>query len=194
MDDLRKRARAQYIPVMREKTAQLLADAVRRKNPKTALEIGTSIGTSGIITLLNSDARLTTIEIDPDVQEQARNNFCACGLSGRVEFILGDCHEVVYMMTDNRYDFIILDGPKSHYLDLYVWLIPMLNDNGVLFVDDVAFYGMVDGEKAVSRKHRTNVTGLRKFIEYVKADERVVAEFLTVEDGVAIITKKESKL
>jgi predicted O-methyltransferase YrrM len=190
LESKRIEARKEYIPVMRDKTALLLASLVEKYQPKNILEIGTSIGTSGILTLSRCDGFLATIDIDDSVQRIAKENFRECGFIDRCEFINGDCNEVVYMMADNKYDFIILDGPKGQYLELYEMLIPKLNSGGILFADDVLFYGLIDGEGIARHKHRTIITNLRKFKKRVETDDRIIATFYDIEDGVTVAEKK----
>lgn len=189
VDGLRKKAWEDYIPVMREETAKLLTKCVKDNKPTRILEIGTCIGTSGIIALNNSKARLTTIEIDEEVQNTAKNNFAKCGLTGRAEFLLGDCNEVVFMMDGNNYDMVILDGPKSHYLELFKTLLPMVNKNGIIFVDNIHIDRFVDKDGETKRKHRTIVKGMKDFLDYLSSGIAVNITRYDIEDGVLIIKK-----
>ncbi len=189
IDELRVTAREKFIPVMREKTTELLARLTATLRPETCLEIGTCLGVSGITVLSNGGKRLTTVEIDGERLYEAEKNFTACGVRSRVELIEGDCFEQLKFLADNRYDLIVLDGPKGHYDALYRQLMPMLNIGGVLFADDIDFYGLTAGDGKPLHKHRTIVGGMREFIRLAKTDENVKAEFYDVEDGVAVITK-----
>lgn len=190
LKELREEARKNYIPVMRDKTACLLGEIVRKKQPEAILEIGTSIGTSGIVALSNCNGHLTTIDNDDNVQSLARIGIAACNLSTRCQFILGDCDEVVSMMTNNRYDFIILDGPKSHYLDLYEMLIPMLKSGGIMFIDDTFYHDLVGKSGFIERKHRTIVNAMQKFLDRINSDDKVIATTYDIEDGVVVAEKK----
>ncbi len=189
VDSLRKKAWEEYIPVMREQTARLLAECVKKNNPTQILEIGTCIGTSGIIALNNSNARLTTIEIDEEVQKKAKENFAECGLIDRVEFLLGDCNEVVFMMDGNSYDMVILDGPKSHYLELFKTLFPMVKKNGIFFVDNIHIDRFVESDGEAKKKHRTIVKGMKDFLDYLDSGIDVIVNKYDIEDGVLIIKK-----
>lgn len=189
IDELRTRARKAYIPVMREKTTELLAEITAEKRPSRVLEIGTSLGVSGITVLVSGADRLCTVEIDGSVIDLAEKNFSACGVRDRVEFIEGDCFEVLPYMDNNRYDMAILDGPKSKYCEMFDLILPMMNGGGVIFCDDVDFFGLVKQTSPI-RKHRTIIRGMQKFYDKVTADTRVSAKFLPIEDGVAVITVK----
>ena len=66
----------------------------------------------------------------------------------------------------------------------------MLNDGGVLFADDILYYGLVNSEEKVIHKHRSIVNNLRKFIEEIKTDQDFKTEIFDFEDGVSISIKK----
>lgn len=189
INELRSKAWQNYVPVMREKTAVLLAEYIKKHQPKNILEIGTSIGTSGLICLNNAKSKLTTIEIDEDTQDKAKDNIKHCGFYDRVEFVLGDCNQVVFMMDGNHYDFIVLDGPKSHYLELYKMLITKLTSKGIIFVDNVSYHDLTNAEGEAKRKHRTIVKAMREFLQYVDNDKSVTVTKYEIEDGVIAIEK-----
>ncbi len=191
LEILRKSALGSHIPVMRPETANLLAQEIRLCRPQNVLEIGTCIGL-GVITMLYSGAeRVTSIEIDEDRFWQAKANIKEFGLSERCEILLGDCKEILPLMENNRYDFVVLDGPKSYYIDAYPYIKKMLTSHGKIFADDVKFYGMVEGEENPKRKHRTNVNRLREFIVAVKSDSVFDCKEYDIEDGVIILSHRE---
>ena len=186
--DLIESSRAKFIPVMREQTTELLISFVKERNIKEVLEIGTCVGVSGISVIKAGARHLTTIDIDEDAVEQAKDNFRACGVYDKATFIVGDCFDVIKYMENNKYDLIILDGPKGHYDILAKELMPMLNKGGILFADDVDFYGYTNAEN-VKHKHRTIVNGMRNFIDMFANDEGYKVTQYEIEDGVAVIEK-----
>ncbi len=187
--NLRKKAEEEFIPVMRERTTEILKITVAENRPKEVLEIGTSLGVSGITVLTSGGERLTTIDRDGDILEEAKRNFAECGVKDRTTFIEGDCFDTLRYLEGNTYDMVILDGPKSKYSELYDLTFDMVSSGGIIFCDDVDFHGYVR-EDYVEHKHRTIVRGMMNFYEKIKSDVRVEGEFLSVEDGIAIIRKK----
>ena len=158
---LRQYAQERHIPVMREKTADLLKNACLKSIPKN-IEVGTSVGFSGILSLSVTDARLVSIEINEDIFLQAVRNFKEAGLYDRARLILGDCYQTL-MMIDASFDFIILDGPKGHMKELTELVFPMLNYGGVIFADNIYFHDKVKAQGFIPHKHRTIVANMRKF-------------------------------
>lgn len=178
-------AREKFIPVMRESTAVLLENTVREAMPKRILEIGTSIGTSGIRCLLAAEnARLTTIEIDLDTAEEAKKNFIRFGVQSRAEILVGDCREVMRMLN-GRFDFVIIDGPKGHYKEIAERAVSLMPDGGIIFADDTGFHGKIEGGGLPGHKHRTIVNNMREFIDYITG-ERFETELYGIDDGVAV--------
>ena len=60
-----------------------------------------------------------------------------------------------------------------------------------MFVDNVSYRGIVIEGNVIEKKHRTTVVKLREFREAVEADSSINSQFIEIDDGVAIITKKE---
>lgn len=184
--DLIRRSRQEFVPVMRKETTELLISIVKSRGIKEVLEIGTCVGVSGISVLKAGAERLTTIDVDENVVDKAKANFRACGVYDKATFIIGDCFDILRYMDNNEYDLIILDGPKGHYDTLAKMLLPMLKKGGVLFADDVSFYGLTDSEE-VKHKHRTIVTGMRSFLSMFENNEKYRLTTYDIEDGVAVI-------
>lgn len=187
--EMREFAKANFVPIVREKTSKLLVEKIKEVNPSSILEIGTAIGYSGILMLENSSANLVTLEIDEKMKNLALENFKKENLEDRVELIYGDCFEYI-QKPPQKFDFIFLDGPKGQYLKYYPYLLNMINENGRIFVDNVLFQGLVLSNIEPPKKFRTIVNNLRKFIEVVKNDSCVNYKLIDVEDGVLIINKK----
>lgn len=190
MDELQMReyAKEHFVPIVREKTSQLLIENVKEINPSKILEVGTAIGYSGILMLENSNAKLVTLEINENMKNLALQNFEKENLSNRVNLVFGDCKEYIENSSE-KFDFIFLDGPKSQYINYYPYLLKMLNKNGRIFVDNVLFQGLVLNKTEPPKKYRTIVNNLRKFLNLVQQDKNVKSELIDIEDGVLIIDK-----
>ncbi len=181
-------ARKNWVPILRDKSADFLCKIIKDEQPKKILEIGTCLGYSGTLMLENSNANLITIEKDKDKSERARENFEQAGLSSRVEVINGDAGEVIQELLNKgeKYDFIFLDGPKGQYLFYLPILKKLLNKKGILMADDIYYHGWVKGNDYPKHKHRTIILRLREFIEKITTDEDFDTVLLDLEDGISI--------
>ena len=99
-------AKENNVPIIRPLSREILINKLQSVNPKTILEVGTAIGFSGSLMLAETrDSTLTTIEIDENSFNIAKNNFKKMGVSDRVTQILGDATEVIEGLKQ-KFDFI----------------------------------------------------------------------------------------
>ena len=190
LENLRISSREKGIPVMLKEGAKYLAMTVAQNSPKNILEIGTAVGYSGSLMLkyADSDAFLTTIEIDEKSVEVAKANFLEQGLLQKVRIFEGDAEDIVPLMS-GTFDFVLIDGPKSRYLEFYPYVKKMLKVGGILFCDNVLFRDFVSGEKKNPHRMQTIVNNMRSFLEVIAKDEDFITNVLDIGDGICVSVK-----
>ncbi len=160
------------------------------KNPKTVLELGTATGCSGIAILKTlPNAKLTTVEKIPSVRKQALENFEKFGVIDRVNSLIGDSLDVVLNLTQ-KFDFIFLDCNKAAYATLYPLLKDLLNENGVIFADNILFRGYVAKEKECPKEYKTLIEKIDLYNQLASNDKEMITCFFEVGDGIAVSVKK----
>lgn len=189
LQELRTYAEKNYIPVLKVESAELLKKLLIEKQPQRILEVGTSIGTSGILALSVTQANLVTIEKDEETLLQAKSNFSELNLIDRAQLILGDCFETLMFMS-GEFDFIVLDGPKGHNKELTEIVFPLLKESGIIFVDNINFHDKIKVTGHIPHKHRTIVRNMRDFIDYINNNDKMKVTHYDIGDGIAIIEKK----
>ena len=116
---------------------KLLYDLIIKGNYKSALEIGTSTGHSGIYiawALSKTGGKLITIDIDEARYKTALDNFKQAGLSDYIDARLSDAHVLVKELK-GPFDFVFLDAEKEGQLDYFNKLYPKkLVPGGILAV------------------------------------------------------------
>lgn len=184
------------VPIIREKSHEILIDYVKKLNPKTILEIGTAVGYSGMAILKNCNGKLLTIEHNQNLVKEATQNFKDANLSDRVKIINNDCLvETALMVADDKYnnyfDFIFLDGPKAQYQNMIDGLMMLLRSGGTILIDNVLFRGYVDGSViAPTKRFKTITKRLKLFIdEFMNRPDITDAELIDIEDGMIVATK-----
>ena len=186
---LKQHAQDNFVPIIRPKSAKILGELIGKASPKRILEIGTATGFSAIIMLQNaSNASLTTIEKNEARLELAKKVFDDCGVSSQVTTILGDANEEVKRI-DSKFDFIFLDGPKSHYGKQFPYLIKHLEVGGIIVCDNVLFMNEVLSGKYPAHKHRTAIFRMREFLEMVKNCPQIESKLIEIEDGLLVCKK-----
>jgi len=184
-------AKDNFVPIIRDKSAEFLYNYVKENNIKTVLEIGTAIGFSGSLIISAGAEKLTTIEIKEKYFEKAKSTFEKLNIKDRVSMHLGDAKDVIRVLKDGGYkfDMIFLDGAKGQYINYLDTLKDLLNKNGIIFADNVLLHGMVEMEGVIPRKKRTMVMNLRKYIDAINKPP-YQSELIRLEDGIAITKVK----
>jgi len=111
---------------------QLLYDIIVENNYKSAVEIGTSTGHSGIWiawALSKTGGKLITIEIDEARHKEALANFEAAGVADYVDARLADAHTLVPQLQ-GPFDFVFSDADKDWYTNYFKALDPKLKVGG----------------------------------------------------------------
>ncbi len=166
-----------------ESDGQLLYDLIIRNNYKSALEIGTSTGRSGIWiawALSKTGGKLVTIEIDEGRHNTALENFREAGLSGYIDARLGDAHKLVRELK-GPFDFIFSDADKEWYKNYFIDTDPLLSVGGCFTAHNIYLEG--HGFEA----------GQRAFFEYIKSLKNYETTLNSTGEGLSISYKKAAR-
>jgi len=120
--------------------AQLLYDLIIKGNYKSALEIGTSTGHSGIYiawALSKTGGKLITIDIDEDRHKTALENFKKAGLSEYIDARLADAHQLVKELK-GPFDFVFSDADKNWYTNYFNDVVPKLKVGGCFTTHNIS--------------------------------------------------------
>ncbi len=120
-----------------------LYDIIVSNNYKSALEIGTSTGHSGIWiawALSKTGGKLITIELDPGRHQEALANFKAAGLSQYIDARLGNAHDIVPKLP-GPFDFVFSDADKDWYINYFKSLDPKLTVGGAYATHNISQRG-----------------------------------------------------
>ncbi len=185
---LRTQAAAERDPTTAEEALRLLIQTAQVLNAARILEIGTGRGLTGIALLLETQAELTTIEVDAARARIARENFARFSLTDRVRLHEGDAGEILPLLQ-GEYDLIFLDGPKVQYRRYFADCKRLLRRGGVLFSDDVLLYGWVRGDVAVPHKRRMLVEHIREYLAMLEGDPAFETQIYPYGEGLAVARK-----
>ena len=161
---------------------QLLYDLIIKGNYKSALEIGTSTGHSGIWiawALSKTGGKLITIDIDAGRHKTAVENFKQAGLSEYIDARQADAHALVKELK-GPFDFVFSDADKDWYKNYFIDVDPKLKVGGCFTAHNISNRGRGYG-------------GQGSFLEYVKSKINYETTVNTSGGGVSISYKKADK-
>lgn len=186
--EIEKDAETNNVPIISKEIREYLKFIIRTdKNIKNILEIGTATGYSGIIMLeeiQDRNGNLTTIEIDEDRFKIAQSNFEKSNLKG-IEQILGDATEEIEKLN-KTFDFIFIDAAKGQYKKFFEDSYKLLNEGGIVFIDNILFRGYLYKESP--KRFKTIVKRLNEFIDHLYENFDSVT-LLPISDGVMLVSK-----
>ena len=182
ISDLEEYARDFHVPIMLKDGIEYLLEYIKNNNIKNILEIGTAIGYSSIrMALVNDDIKVTTIERDSNMYNEALKNIKSFNLDNRINIIYKDALDVE--LTD-KYDLIFIDAAKSQYIKFFEKFKHNLNDNGVIITDNLSFHGLVKDSTNCSRNTKQLVKKIQNYIDFLKNNEEFDTEFISIGDGI----------
>jgi predicted O-methyltransferase YrrM len=186
---LKEYALKNNVPIMQDEGLLFLLDLIKEKNVKTILEIGTAIGYSSINFCINKDIKVTTIERDENLYQEALNNIKKHNLDKQIKVILGDALDVV---IEDKFDLIFIDAAKAQYTKFFNRFKDNLNNNGYIVTDNLKFHGLVGSDKSkMSHNLKGLITKIEKYIDFLKENEEFITEFVGVGDGLSVSTRRK---
>lgn len=183
------------VPIIGPLVGNLLAFVIKVSGARTALEIGTATGYSGLwmaMELALNSGHLTTIEMDEGRIKKAEETFSKVGVASVVNILKGDAKKILPRLARDRkgeFDLIFLDvGEKSFYVDALEHCIELLGEGGLLLADNVLWGGYVGDPSDRSSQTQT----MRKFNKMVFTDRRLDPLIVPLRDGVLIARKSSA--
>ena len=192
--DIRTFGKENKVPITLDDTLLFLIQTINENKSKHILEIGTAIGFGSISIATNTDCtHIDTVEIDEERYNIANENIAKHNLQNKISTHLVNALDFI-KTTQNKYDFIYLDGPKGQYINYLPHLMKLLNKGGIIFADNLNFHGMVTGEIPVTKGCRAMIKGLKNYIQGISTNEKLITQIFTnIGDGVGISKLKEVK-
>lgn len=141
--DLQKLPQSERHRNLEPNSAEFICALAAGCHARRLAEIG---GSSGISTIALAEAArrsggsLTSVEIEPSRQLEAKNTIASLGLSNWVEFVLGDAADIIPEW--HELDFVLLDCEKEDYINFFQML--NLAPGAVVVADNILSHGLFD--------------------------------------------------
>ncbi|MGD9482481.1 class I SAM-dependent methyltransferase [Streptomyces sp. TRM70308] len=178
----RDRARDSGLRPVSDGTGAALRLLAAATGAKAVAEIGTGTGVSGLHLLhgMRPDGVLTTVDVEPECQQFAREAFRAAGFAtNRARFIPGKALDVLPRLADGGYDLVFCDSDRLEY-GLYLdECLRLLRPGGLICFEGV----FADGRTVDSGAQPEEVLALRELLRTVRDSEALLPSLLPVGDG-----------
>ncbi len=131
---------------------------------------------------------MTTIELDDERYKAAVKNVSEKGLSNRITLIHGDA---LTAEIEGKFDLIFIDAAKAQYTKFFEKYKENLSEVGVIISDNLSFHGMVE-DLSLTHNYSTKklVKKIRKYIDFLKANEEFETEFFKKGDGISVSKRR----
>ncbi|HEX2642789.1 MAG TPA: O-methyltransferase, partial [Thermoanaerobaculia bacterium] len=186
--EMEEQAREESIPISDPEVGRLLSILARSTGARRILEVGTAIG-YGTLCLARgaAEARVVSVDIDPERLARARAFLERAGVADRVELIEGAALDVLARL-EGQFDLVYVDAIKPEYRRYLDLILPKLRVGGTIIADNLLWKGQVaappeDGEED------EQATALRAFNGYLMMHPQLQAIVLPLGDGLGIATK-----
>lgn len=188
VEQLERRAKEQYVPIIRQETKNLLRFFLKLKQPKRILEVGTAIGFSSIYMsqYIKEDANIVTIENYEKRIVQAKENIKKAGKEDVITLLEGDAADVLKSLEE-PFDFIFMDAAKGQYLHFLPDVLRLLNKNGILISDNVLQEGdVMESRYAIKRRNHTIHHRMRQYMYEITHSKELETIILPTGDGATV--------
>ncbi len=161
----------------------LLMTICKMLKPKSIIELGTFTGYASLCMAYSTedDCKITTIEVNRELQHISQKYFIKSGLDHKITSIQGKAEEYL-KHHDQQYDLAFIDAGKQNnrlYFDL---LIPRINAGGFILIDNTLWSGKV----LYPSKDRMT-TLLKAFNQYLTTLDNIRVHILPIRDGLTMI-------
>jgi caffeoyl-CoA O-methyltransferase len=174
------------VPISDPEVGRLLGVLARATGARRILEIGTAIGYGALCLARGApEARVVTIDKDPERLATARGYLERAGVASRVELIEGAALDVLYRL-EGPFDFVYIDAVKTEYRRYLDLVLPRLRVGGLIVVDNLLWGGLV---AAPPEEDDRDADALRAFNGYLMMHPQLQSVVLPLGDGLGLATK-----
>lgn len=191
VNQLRRQAVKENIPIIRQEAEHLLKVLIRLRQPKRILEVGTAVGYSALLMseVMPEGSQITTIEKYEKRIPVAKENFRLAGKEEVITLLEGDASEILESL-EGSYDLIFMDAAKGQYIRFLPAVMRLLSSGGVLISDNVLQDGeIIESRYGVARRNRTIHSRMREYLYELTHREDLETSILPVGDGMTVSVK-----
>lgn len=168
-------------------TGAQLAQLAAAIDARQILEIGTGCGVAALWLLTGApEAQLTTIDMEPEYQQLAKEAFTAAGVpSTRTRTIVGRAAELLPRMNDASYDLVLVDAEPRAVREHVAHALRVARPGGTVAVARALWHGRVADPTA---RDETTIE-FRALLDETLGAVGVTSALSPIGDGLLLITR-----
>ena len=166
---------------------QFLHLIIKVSKIRKVLEIGTFTGLStlSMALALPDNGKITALDKDEKTNKIAVKFFKKSRQDHKIKTIIKPALETLVKIRNEKFDLIFIDADKMNYKRYYQISLDLINNGGLIIIDNVLWHGEVVG-KDINNKFTKNIRELNDFISKDKRVEKVIVPF---GDGMTVCRK-----
>ena len=155
-------------------------------NAKNILEIGTSVGYSGlwfadtVMSNKQSNGQIITIDREKFKIDNATRNFEEAGVGSLIKIREGEARKILQEIkaefNENYFDFIFIDADKESYIEYFDLCLPLVRKGGIIGADNILF------------PERFNEI-MADYLSYVRSKSNVQSVTIPIDNGEEVTIK-----
>jgi len=151
---------------------------------KNVLEIGTFTGLSALsISLaLPDNGKLIALDKNEETNKVALRFFKKANQDHKIQTIIKPALETLEELKSQKFDMIFIDADKMNYKEYYEKSLVLINQGGLIIIDNVLWHGEVADEKNDDKF----TIYIREFNKFVSEDKRVEQIIIPLGDGMTV--------
>ncbi|MBO0813167.1 MAG: O-methyltransferase [Microlunatus sp.] len=175
------------VPISRG-AASTLTVLARAINARAVVEVGSGAGVSGLALFagMQPDGVLTSVDIEPEHQNAARQAFRAVGIpTQRFRLIAGAALNVLPKLSDGAYDLVLIDADKLEYPEYAEQGIRLLRHGGLLVIDNTLWHNRTADPASTDDE----TLAIRETVQGIRENEGLLSTLVPTGDGMLIAVK-----
>ena len=167
--------------------SQFLHLIIKISNIKTILEIGTFTGLStlSMALALSDDGKIIALDKNEETNKVAIDFFKKANQDHKIKTLIKPALESLDEIKNEKFDLVFIDADKMNYIEYYERSLQLLNNNGLIIIDNVLWYGEVVNENNTDKFTKN----IKEFNVHISKDTRVEKLIIPLGDGMTVCRK-----
>ena len=162
---------------------------IKTSKIKKILEIGTFTGLStlSMSLALPDDGQLIALDKNEETNKIALNFFQKANQDNKIQTMIRPASESLKVLKEQekKFDLVFIDADKENYKNYYEQSLDLIDQNGLIIIDNVLWHGEVVDEK----KQDKLTINIREFNSFVNNDKRTENLIIPLGDGLSVCRK-----